>query len=87
MVVIGNITVYHYDAVTNINRKRMLIGVHDIYGIKYDNLKQVADEMAIQSGGFSAVLPDFFRGDVWDVDRKYYIDDFIFCHPRKCLAF
>lgn len=48
----------------------MLIGVHDIYGIKYDNLKQVADQLAIQSDGFRAVFPDFFRGDVWDVDRK-----------------
>lgn len=71
MVNIGNLTVYEYEApLNNLNNKRLLIGVHDIYGLRYENLKQVTDQMAIQSGGFKAVLPDFFRGDTWDVDRE-----------------
>lgn len=41
----------------------MLIGVYDIYGFAYENLKQVLDDMASQNGGFRAILPDFFRGD------------------------
>jgi len=69
MINIGNLTVYEYEAPDNKNKKRLLIGVHDIYGLRYDNLKQVTDQMAIQSDGFKAVLPDFFRGDTWDVDR------------------
>lgn len=70
MVTIGNITVYEYEHPDNVNTKRMLINVHDIYGLRYDNLKQVSDQMAIQSGGFKVVLPDFFRGDGWDTDRE-----------------
>lgn len=70
LVTIGNLSVYEYEAPNNVNNKRLLIGVHDIYGLRYDNLKQVTDQMAIQSGGFRAILPDFYRGDAWDVDRE-----------------
>jgi len=66
---IGNLTVYQYESPDNINKKRLLICVHDIYGIENDNFKQITDQMAIQSGGFIVVLPDFFRGDAWHADR------------------
>lgn len=68
---IGDLPVYEYEAPNNVNKKRMLIGVYDIYGFSNQNLKQVADQLAVQSGGFLIVVPDFFRGDYWDVDRKY----------------
>lgn len=48
----------------------MLIGVYDIYGFAYENIKQVVDEMAIQNGGFRAILPDFFRGESSNPDNK-----------------
>lgn len=48
----------------------MLIGVYDIFGFANSNMKQVTDHMALQAGGFRAVLPDFFRGDHWDVDAS-----------------
>ncbi len=67
---IGNLPVYEYDPPNNINKKRMLIGVYDIFGWGYPNLKQVTDQLATQSGGFMAVLPDFFRGDNWDFERE-----------------
>jgi len=67
---VGNLTIYEYEHPNNVNKKRMLIHVHDIYGITTnDNLKQVTDQIAIQSGGFLVALPDFFRGDPWAVDR------------------
>lgn len=46
----------------------MLIGVYDIFGFANSNMKQITDFMAIQAGGFRAVLPDFFRGDNWDLN-------------------
>ncbi|KAJ6637566.1 putative AIM2 family protein C30D10.14 [Pseudolycoriella hygida] len=70
MILIGNLTAYQYEAPHNMNPNRLLIGVYDIYGFNYENLKQVADQMAVQSSGFKVVLPDFFRGDAWDVDRN-----------------
>jgi len=69
LVVIGNLTVYQYESPKNINKQRLLICAHDIYGIQNDNYKQITDQMAIQSDGFIVVLPDFYRGDAWDVDR------------------
>jgi len=60
--------VYEYDPASNINKKRLLIGVHDIYGLAYPNLKQVTDELGAQNGGFISVLPDFFRGEYVDLD-------------------
>jgi len=44
----------------------MLIGVYDVYGFFNSNLKQVADQLAVQSGGFLVAVPDFFLGDHWD---------------------
>lgn len=41
----------------------MLVGVYDIYGFAYDNIKQVMDQVAVQNGGFRVILPDFYRGD------------------------
>lgn len=70
MINIGNLSVYEYEAPDNANKKRLLIGVHDIYGLAYPNLKQVTDQMAVQSGGFIAVLPDFFRGEAYDPNMR-----------------
>lgn len=67
---IGDLPVYEYEAPNNINKKRMLIGVYDIFGLAYPNLKQVADQFAVQSGGFIVALPDFFRGDFWDENAE-----------------
>lgn len=63
---IGNLPVY--EAIDNIDKKRLLIAVYDIFGFANTNMKQVTDQMAVQYGGFRVVLPDFFRGDHWDVD-------------------
>ncbi|KAJ6642236.1 putative AIM2 family protein C30D10.14 [Pseudolycoriella hygida] len=63
---IGNLPVY--EAPDNVNRRRMLIGVYDIFGFANSNMKQITDHMALQAGGFRAVLPDFFRGDNWDLN-------------------
>lgn len=52
-----------YEAVDNINSRRLLIAVYDIFGFENSNMKQVTDRMAVQHGGFRVVLPDFFRGD------------------------
>jgi len=60
---IGNLPVYEYEAPENVNEQRMLIAVYDIFGFGSENLKHVTDQLAIQSGGFRAVLPDFFRGE------------------------
>jgi len=65
---IGNITVYQYEPPGIENRNRMLIGVYDIYGFVYPNIKQVVDKMANESGGFRAILPDFYRNDSWNPD-------------------
>jgi len=64
MTNIGNLPVY--EAPENNAKKRMLIAVYDIFGLSSDNVKQVADEMALQSGGFRVALPDFYRGESWD---------------------
>lgn len=32
-------------------------------------MMQVADNMALQHNGFRVVLPDFFRGDHWDLNN------------------
>lgn len=48
----------------------MLVGVYDVYGFAYDNIKQLIDEMAIQKSGFRAVLPDFYRGESSNPDFK-----------------
>lgn len=63
---IGNLPVY--EAIDNIDKKRMIIAVYDIFGWASNNMKQVTDQVALQYGGFRVVLPDFFRGDHWDVD-------------------
>lgn len=46
----------------------MLIAVHDLFGFSNNNMKQVTDHMAVQAGGFRVALPDFYRGDHWDVN-------------------
>lgn len=61
---IGNLPVY--EAPDNVNRRRLLIGVYDIFGLSQPNMQQITDLMALQAGGFKAVLPDFFRGQSWD---------------------
>lgn len=48
----------------------MLVGVYDIYGFAYENLKQVMDQMAEQGGGFRVILPDFYRGESANPDHK-----------------
>lgn len=63
---IGNLPVY--EAADNVNSRRLLIGVYDIFGFANSNMKQITDHMALQAGGFRAVLPDFFRGDYWDLN-------------------
>lgn len=60
---------YEYDPPDNVNKNRMLVAVYDIYGFTYSNLMQVTDQMALQSGGFRAILPDFFRGEVNSPER------------------
>ncbi|KAJ6638609.1 putative AIM2 family protein C30D10.14 [Pseudolycoriella hygida] len=60
---IGNLPVYEFEDENNQRTNRLLLGVYDIYGFAYQNLKQVIDEMAVQSGGFKVILPDFFRGE------------------------
>lgn len=60
---IGNLPVY--EAPDNVNRRRMIIGVYDIFGFSHPNMQQVTDLMALQAGGFKVVLPDFFRGEHW----------------------
>lgn len=62
---IGNLPVY--EAADNVDKRRMLIGVYDIFGFSNPNMKQVTDHLALQAGGFRAVLPDFFRGESWDL--------------------
>jgi len=48
----------------------MLIGVHDIYGLKPStyNIWQICDTLAAQ--GYRVVLPDFFHGERWK--REHY---------------
>lgn len=70
MVQIGNLPVYEYEVPDNENHYRMLVGVYDIYGFAYDNLKQVMDQMAEQSGGFRVILPDFYRNESANPDHK-----------------
>jgi len=68
---IGNLPVY--EAPDNVNSRRMLIGIHDIFGFSNNtHTRQVADAMALQFGGFRVVLPDFFRGEGWD--RNWPVD-------------
>lgn len=63
---IGDIPVY--EAADNANNRRMLIGVYDIFAFSHPNMKQITDHMALQAGGFRAILPDFFRNDYWDLN-------------------
>jgi dienelactone hydrolase len=58
---IGNLTVYESQ---NRAAKRVLIAVYDIFGLS-TNMKQVVDTIA-ELHDFRVVLPDFFRGNVWD---------------------
>lgn len=60
---IGNLPVY--EAPDNTDKRRMLIGVYDIFGFSHPNMQQVTDHMARQAGGFKTVLLDFFRGQHW----------------------
>lgn len=48
----------------------MLVGVYDIYGFAFENIKQVVDQLAVQKGGFRAILPDFYRGESANPDHK-----------------
>jgi len=69
-IIIGNLTVYEYEAPDNANKNRMLIGAYDAFGFGYDNIKQVVDQLAVQNGGFKAILPDFFRGEILNPDSS-----------------
>lgn len=40
----------------------MIIAVYDIFGFSLPNMQQITDLVALQAGGFRAILPDFFRG-------------------------
>ncbi len=60
---------YEYEAPDNVNKNRMLIAVYDIFGFTNENLMQVTDQIAVQSGGFRAILPDFFRGEQNSAER------------------
>lgn len=51
-----------YEAPDNVNKRRMLIAVYDVFGFSSPNMMQITDLMALQAGGFRTVLPDFFRG-------------------------
>lgn len=75
MINIGNLPVY--ETIDNIDKKRLLIAVYDIFGFGNTNMHQVTDQMAVQNGGFRVVLPDFFRGDHWDVDDT--VIEFVRC--------
>lgn len=57
---VGDLPVY--EAPDNINRRRMIIAVYDIFGFSMPNMMQITDLMALQAGGFRTILPDFFRG-------------------------
>lgn len=66
VVNIGDLPVY--ESPDNVDNRRMLIGVYDIFGFANYNMKQVTDQMGLQAGGFRAILPDFFRGDYWGLN-------------------
>lgn len=51
-----------YEAPDNVDKRRMLIAVYDIFGFSHPNMKQISDLMALEAGGFRVILPDFFRG-------------------------
>lgn len=61
---IGNLTVYESD---NRAAQRLLIAVHDIFGM-HENIKQIADEIG-NLYNFRVIVPDFFHGFPWDLDR------------------
>lgn len=63
---IGNLPVY--EAPDNVHKRRMLIGVYDVFGFSHSNMMQITDMMALQAGGFRAILPDFFRGESMDLN-------------------
>lgn len=65
MINIGNLPVY--EAPDHIDSRRLLIAVYDIFAFSNTNMMQVTDIMATQYNGFRAVLPDFFRGEYWDL--------------------
>jgi len=58
---IGNLTVYESQ---NRDAHRLIIVAYDIFGMS-TNIKQVVDSIA-ELYNFRVVLPDFFRGFVWD---------------------
>jgi len=60
---IGGLSVY--EAPTK-NPRRALIGIYDIFGFANPNMKQVSDKIAMESGNFTVILPDIFRGQSWD---------------------
>jgi hypothetical protein len=63
MIQIGGLNVY--EAPTK-NPDRVLIAVYDIFGLANDNMKQVSDKIAEESGNFTVALPDFYRGQAWN---------------------
>jgi len=63
---VGNLPVY--EAADNLDKRRLLIAIYDIFGLSHPNMKQVTDLMALQNDGFRAVMPDFFRGENWDLN-------------------
>jgi len=48
---IGDLPIY--EAPDNVDKRRMLIAVYDIFGFSHPNMKQISDLMALQAGGFS----------------------------------
>jgi len=63
---IGNLPVY--EAADNLDKKRLVIAIYDIFGLSHPNMKQVTDHVALQNDGFRTVMPDFFRGESWDLN-------------------
>jgi len=66
IVNIGNLPVY--EAADNLGSRRVLIAIYDIFGLSHPNMKQITDHMALQNNGFRTIMPDFFRGESWDLN-------------------
>jgi len=66
MINIGGLDVY--EAPTK-HPDRLLIAVYDIFGHANPNMKQVSDRIAEESGNFTVILPDFYRGESWDPEN------------------
>eukprot|EP01031_Cornospumella_fuschlensis_P044955 gene44955-54987_t len=62
---LGDLPVY---VVGSRESKRAVIVGYDIYGFEGGRIRNICDEIA--AAGFLVVLPDFFRGQCWTVERE-----------------